>query len=79
MTASWMPLVGAVDVEVHDARAISIHGDGYVDLLASPPGAEPAPFRVMASAIGGVPQRGERLRLHLLMSQVDRVERLDPA
>lgn len=79
MNAPWMPLVGTVDVEVHDARAISIHGDGYVDLLAAPPGAEPAPFRIMASAIGGVPQRGDRLRLHLLMSQVDRVERLDPA
>lgn len=76
MSGKWLPLVGSVEVEVHDARAISIHGDGYVDLLAAPPGATPMPLRVAHAAIGGVPKQGDRLRLHLLMSQVDRVERI---
>ena len=76
MSANWLPLVGSVEVEVHDARGTSIHGDLYVDLLVAPSGAAPIPLRVAQSALGTVPQRGERLRLHLLMSQVDRVERI---
>lgn len=77
MSANWLPLVGSVEVEVHDARGTSIHGDLYVDLLVAPPGAPPWPLRVPQASVGVVPQRGDRLRLHLLMSQVDRVERID--
>lgn len=76
MTANWLPLVGSVEVEVHEARGTSIHGDLYVDLLVAPPAAAPIPLRVAQSALDAMPQRGERLRLHLLMSQVDRVERI---
>jgi hypothetical protein len=73
--AEWMPLVGSIEVEVHEVRELSIHGDPYVDLLVSPPGAATAAaVRTMRSLLPRVPARGDRVRLHLLMRQVDRVE-----
>lgn len=80
----WVPLVGHVDVVVLQASPVAIHGDPYLDLLAAPEGGRPTAFRVPAhqfgpAGIADAPSAGDRVRLHLLMSQVDRVEPLAEA
>lgn len=76
-SVDWVPLIGSVEVVVRQASPLSIHGDAYVDVLAAPEGAAASPFRIPAHQFGSLPIPGDRLRLHLLMSQVDRVERID--
>jgi len=74
---AWLPLVGDVEVVVRQAAPVSIHGDAYVDLLAGPDGEAPTGLRVPAHHFRSFPAAGDRLRLHLLMRQVDRVESVD--
>lgn len=74
---AWLPLVGDVEVVVRQAAPVSIHGDAYVDLLAGPDGETPTGLRVPAHHFQSFPAVGDRLRLHLLMRQVDRVESVD--
>lgn len=74
----WLPLVGVVDVIVAEAVAIAIHGDVYIDLMAAPEGRAPVAMRVAGHHLPAPPPVGTRLRVHLLMSQIDRVEILDP-
>lgn len=76
---TWIPLVGAVEVVVDRVTPVSIHGDPYVDLVVAPDGGAPAAFRVAAQQFESSPAPGDRVRLHLLMSQVDRVETLPSA
>ena len=74
---AWLPLVGDVAVVVRQAAPVSIHGDAYVDLLAGPEGEAPTGLRVPAHHFPTLPATGDRLRLHLLMRQVDRVDILE--
>lgn len=74
--ADWLPLVGSVEVIVRDWRPVSIHGDRYLDLLVSPDDRPPIPLRVPATACATSPTTGARVRLTLLMRQVERVELL---
>lgn len=81
---TWVPLIGSVEVVVLRSNPVLIHGDAYVDLVAAPEDAPPAPFRIPAHQFdhrgeGSSPKPGDRLRLHLLMSQVDRVDVLSTA
>ncbi|MBM4106641.1 MAG: hypothetical protein FJ257_10235 [Phycisphaerae bacterium] len=73
---AWLPLVGVIEVVVREVRPVSIHGDQYLDLVVSPDGREVALVRAPLAACATPPRGGDRVRLHLLMRQVDRVERL---
>lgn len=73
---AWLPLVGSIKVVVREVRPVSIHGDQYLDLVVSPDGREVALVRAPLAVCVAPPRGGDRIRLHLLMRQVERVERV---
>ena len=76
-----LPIAGTADVTVSTASPVSIHGDLYLDLQVSVDGdSSPTMLRVPAHAMPAgadgarrVPAAGDRLRLHVLLGQVDAV------
>ena len=69
---SPLPMMGEVEVVVRSARSTSIHGDLYHDLVVDPSDGSPAEaIRVPAHLCAAAPRPGDRLRLRMLMSQVD--------
>ena len=68
-----LPMMGAVDATVTAVTETLIHGDRYLDLaLATASGRVAA--RVSRSACDRPPSPGARVRLHVLLGQVDRLE-----
>jgi len=76
-----LPIAGTVDVTIATASPVSIHGDLYLDLQVTVDGGSDAtmlrvPAHVMPPGDDGtrrVPAAGDRLRLQVLLGQVDSV------
>jgi hypothetical protein len=68
-----LPMMGAVDATVTAVTETLIHGDRYLDLAIATASGRVA-VRVSRSACDRPPQPGSRVRLHVLLGQVDRLE-----
>lgn len=68
-----LPLAGHLDVTVTATAPVVIHGDRYVDLAIEADGQRTA-VRVPMHALSRMPQAGDRVRLKVLLGQVDTVE-----
>ncbi len=68
-----LPLVGTVEATVTAIAPVSIHGDRYLDcaLLID---AERIAVRVPLHSFGRHPNIGDRVRLKILLGQIDAVE-----
>ena len=70
-----LPMMGAVEATVTAVTETLIHGDRYLD-LAIDTGRGRVAVRVSRSACDRPPSVGSRVRLHVLLGQVDRLETL---
>jgi hypothetical protein len=70
-----LPMMGQVDATVTAVTETLIHGDRYLD-LAIDTGRGRVAVRVSRSACDRPPSVGSRVRLHVLLGQVDRLETL---
>jgi hypothetical protein len=68
-----LPMMGAVDATVTAVTETLIHGDRYLDLAIATASGRVA-VRVSRSACDRPPSPGSRVRLHVLLGQVDRLE-----
>ena len=68
-----LPMMGAVDATVTAITETLIHGDRYLDLAIVTASGRVA-VRVSRSACDRPPSPGSRVRLHVLLGQVDRLE-----
>lgn len=68
-----LPMMGAVDATVTAVTETLIHGDRYLDLALATASGRVA-VRVSRSACDRPPSPGSRVRLHVLLGQVDRLE-----
>jgi hypothetical protein len=66
-------MMGAVDATVTAVTETLIHGDRYLDLAIATASGRVA-VRVSRSACDRPPSPGSRVRLHVLLGQVDRLE-----
>lgn len=71
---SGLPMLGDVEVTVEASRPVSIHGDAYHDLQVRPDGEAPTVVRIPAHVLAAAPDDGARVRLSLLMGQVQSAE-----
>jgi len=70
---SSLPLVGSVEAIVTAVADALIHGDRYHDLALATDRGRVA-VRVAAHAAPRRPAAGDRVRVHLVLGQVDRLE-----
>ena len=68
-----LPIAGHLDVTVTATAPVIIHGDRYVDLAIEADGQRTA-VRVPMHALSRMPEVGNRVRLKVLLGQVDAVE-----
>lgn len=68
-----LPLVGHLDATVTAADQVIIHGDRYLD-LAIEAGGKRSAIRVPMHAMPRLPEPGDRVRLKVLLGQVDSLE-----
>jgi len=68
-----LPLLGEVEVVIEASRPVSIHGDAYHDLQVRTDGGDSTVVRVPAHVLAAAPDAGTRIRLSLLMGQVQSV------
>lgn len=71
-----LPLVGSIDAVVTGLAPVVIHGDRYVDLALAHAGGRDA-VRVALHLFPRHPEVGDRMRVRLLLGQVDAVELLE--
>jgi hypothetical protein len=71
-----LPLVGTVEVTLVGIVPATLHGDRYLDCTIEAAGGREA-VRIPLHAFRRHPQPGDRLRLGVLLGQVDSVEILD--
>lgn len=68
-----LPLVGTIEATVTAVAAVIIHGDRYLDVAIEADGRRTA-LRVPQHACPRLPEPGDRVRLKLLLGQVDSLE-----
>lgn len=68
-----LPLAGHLDATVTGTAPVVIHGDRYVD-MAIEAGRERAAVRVPLHVLSRMPEVGDRVRLKVLLGQVDAVD-----
>jgi hypothetical protein len=71
-----LPLVGSIDAVVTALAPVVIHGDRYVDLALAHQGGRDA-LRVALHLLPRHPEVGDRVRVRLLLGQVDAIELLE--
>lgn len=70
-----LPLVGNLDATITGLAPVVIHGDRYVDLALEHDGGRDA-VRVPLHLFPRHPEVGDRVRVRLLLGQVDGIELL---
>ncbi|MFO0829987.1 MAG: hypothetical protein U0572_17730 [Phycisphaerales bacterium] len=70
-----LPIAGRVDATIAQVVPVTIHGDRYVDLVLDHAQGRDA-ARVPLHAFARHPAVGDRVRLTVLLGQVDSVEHL---
>lgn len=68
-----LPLVGHLEASVTAIAPVIIHGDRYLD-LAIEAGGKRSAIRVAMHALPRMPVVGDRIRIKVLLGQVDAVE-----
>jgi hypothetical protein len=71
-----LPIVGNIDATITALQPVVIHGDRYVDLALAHEGGRDL-VRVAMHLFPRHPEIGDRVRLRLLLGQVDGVELFD--